>query len=117
MNIDHDSEGFPKMAHMIQFLSTNELNTMASGPESGSYSNGNSGNLFLEYELDSERQRECYKTIDGTSYEMLTQIHKNKGQASNKILGSNDTSSLGVENGSQETKNSSNILHEIYDLD
>ena len=44
------------MACMMQLLSTNELNTMALGLESNSYSNGDSGNLFLEYESDLEEQ-------------------------------------------------------------
>ena len=68
--MDHDSQGCPKMTRMMQLLSTNELNTTTLGPESDSYSNGNSGNLFLEYESNLEGQREFYVTIDGTSYTM-----------------------------------------------
>ena len=44
---------------MMQLLSTNELNTMVLGLELDSCSNGNSKNLFLEYESDSEGQDEC----------------------------------------------------------
>ena len=83
LTTDHDSEGCLEMAHMMKLLSTNELNAMASGPELDSYLNGDSSNSFLEYKLNLEGQGECYATIDGTSYAMLTWSLKNKGQASN----------------------------------
>ena len=40
------------------------------------------GNLFLEYESDSESKGECYATIDGTSYKVLTRGQKMKNQTS-----------------------------------
>ena len=70
------------MARMMQFFFTNELNAKTSGSDSYLYSNGDSGNLFLEYELDSERQGECYATIDGASYKVLTRSQKDKNQFS-----------------------------------
>ena len=48
--IDHDSESCLETTRMIQLLSTNELNTATPSSEHDSYSNGDSGNLFLEYE-------------------------------------------------------------------
>jgi hypothetical protein len=50
LTMDHDGESYPKVAHMMQLLSTNELNTATPFPELESYSNNDSGNLFLEYE-------------------------------------------------------------------
>ena len=63
-------------------LSTNELNTTTPCSESDWYSNGDSKNLFLEYELDSEPKGEFYVTIDGTSYTVLTRGQKLKNQSS-----------------------------------
>ena len=62
----------------MQLLSTNELNTATPTSELDSYQNGDSGNLFLEYELDSKPKGEFYATIDGTSYTVLTQGKINK---------------------------------------
>lgn len=56
----------------MQLLSTNELNTTTPFFESNLYSNGDSRNLFLEYESDSEPIGECYATINGSSYTLLT---------------------------------------------
>lgn len=46
LTIDHDSESYLEMAHMMQLLSTNELNTTTSFSELAFYSNGDFGNLF-----------------------------------------------------------------------
>ena len=69
---DHDSKIFPETTRMMQLLSTNELSNVTPTPETDSYQNGDSRNLFLEYESDSETKGECYATIDGTSYTVLT---------------------------------------------
>ena len=74
--MDHDSKNFLETTHMMQLLSTNELNTITPTLELDSYQNGNSINLFLEYESDSEPKKECYATIDGTSYTVLTRGQK-----------------------------------------
>ena len=52
------------------------MNTVTPTLELDSYQNGDSGNLFLEYELDSKPKGECYATIDGTSYTVLTHGQK-----------------------------------------
>ena len=80
--MDHDGESCPETARMMQLLSTNELNTVTPCLESDSYSNGDFGNLFLEYESNFEPKGECYLTIDGTSYIVLTQGQRLKNQSS-----------------------------------
>ena len=52
-------------------------------PETDSYQNGDSRNLFLEYESDSETKGECYATIDGTSYTVLTRGQRYKNHFPN----------------------------------
>ena len=76
LTTDHDNKNSPKIARMMQLLSTNELNTVTPALELDSYQTGDSGNLFLEYELDSEPKGECYATIDGTLYTVLTRGQK-----------------------------------------
>ena len=78
LTTDHDSESFPKIAHMMQLLSTNDLSTTTPCSKLDSYSNGDSRNLFLEYESDSKQKGECYATIDGNLYTTLTQGQKLK---------------------------------------
>ena len=82
LTIDHDSKNCPETARMMQLLSTNELGNMTPASETDSYQNGDSENLFLEYESDSETKGECYATIDGTSYIVLTRGQKKKGPSS-----------------------------------
>ena len=72
LTTDHDRKNCLKIARMMQLLSTNELNILTPTSELDSYQNGNSGNLFLEYESNSEPKGECYANIDGTSYTVLT---------------------------------------------
>lgn len=76
LTTNHNSENYPKIACMMQLLSTNELNTITPTLDLDSYQNGNSRNLFLEYESDSEPKGECYATIDGTLYIVLTRGQK-----------------------------------------
>ena len=82
LTTNHDGENFPETTRMMQLLSTNELSNVTNTSETDSYHNGNSGNLFLEYESDSETKGECYATIDGTSYTVLTRGKKQKGPSS-----------------------------------
>ena len=56
-----------------------------------SYPNGNFGNLFLEYKSESEPKGECYATVDGTSYTILTWGQKIKNQSPSHALGTNPT--------------------------
>ena len=67
LTMDHDYENWPETTHMMQLLATNELNIVAPCLEADMYLNGDSRNLFLEYESDSEPKGKCYATIDGTS--------------------------------------------------
>lgn len=64
LTTDHDSEIFLEPTRMMQLLSTNEMNTTTPCSESELYPNGDSRNLFLEYESDSEPKGGCYTTID-----------------------------------------------------
>lgn len=93
LTIDNDSERCSKTTCMMQLLSTNELSTTTPCPELDSYSNGDSGNLFLEYESDSQPKGECYVTFDGTSYTILTQGQKLKKPYSSHVLGNDPNSS------------------------
>ena len=83
LTIDHDSENCLETAHMMQLLATNELTIAAPCIEPDTYSHGDSEKLFLEYESNSKLKGECYATIDGTSYMMLTRGQKLKNQSSN----------------------------------
>lgn len=58
------------------------MNTATPCSEPDSYSNGDSGKIFLEYESNSKSKGECYATIDVTSYTVLTHGQKMKNQAS-----------------------------------
>lgn len=62
---------------------------------------GDSINLFLEYESDSEKHRECYPTIDGTAYTILTRIQKGKTMVPNSPSRTHDPSTLGTKYVSQ----------------
>ena len=50
LTIDDDGESYSKTTRMMQLLSTNELNTTTPCLELDTYSNGDSGNLLLQYE-------------------------------------------------------------------
>ena len=67
---------------MMQLLATNELNIVASCTEPDMYSHGDYGNLFLEYKSNSKPKGECYATINGTSYTVLTRGQKLKKSSS-----------------------------------
>lgn len=82
LTMDHDSENYPETICMMQLLATNELNVVAPCADLDTYSNGNSKNLFVEYESDFETKGECFATIDETSYTVLTQGQKLKNQFS-----------------------------------
>ena len=85
-------------------MSTNELNTIASGPELNFYSNDDSRSLFLDYESKSEGQGECYATIYGTLHMMLTQSQKNKNKVSYHSPSGNDASPSSASNENQGIK-------------
>ena len=62
------------------------MNSATPCSKTDSYSNGDSRNLFLEYELDFEPKGECYVTIDGTSYTVLARGQRFKNQSSSHDL-------------------------------
>ena len=87
----------------MQLLSTNELNIAAPHSKLDSCSNGNSRNLFLEYESDSESKGEYYETIDGTSYTVLTHGQRLKNQTSSHTQKDGSSPSMSNAHTDQET--------------
>ena len=59
---------------------------------------------FLEYKSDLEGPSECYTTIHGTLYLMLTKSQKNKNQIFVHPLDGNDTYTLSASNVDQGAK-------------
>lgn len=78
LTTDHDNESCPDVIRRMHFLTTNEPNSPLSGDDTKSYWNGDSKNLFLEYESNLEKQGECYAIINGHTYNVLTRGQKVK---------------------------------------
>lgn len=67
LTTDHDNTSYLEISRIMQLLSTDELNIATPSSEPDSYSVGDFGNLFLEYESNSKSKGECYATIDGNA--------------------------------------------------